>query len=140
FDGPDRSSCVVGRPRTNTPLQALTLLNDPAYVEMALGLAIRILREHPNADEAQRLSGAFQIVLARQPDEQESSRLLAFYRERKAHLQAHPQEAQQLVRGNSFPMPDDPLSLTSSSTDIELSAWFYVANVLLNLDETITKD
>ncbi|MFG0266396.1 MAG: PSD1 and planctomycete cytochrome C domain-containing protein [Rhodopirellula sp. JB055] len=140
FDGPDRSSCVVGRPRTNTPLQALTLLNDPAYVEMALGLAIRILREHPSPDETQRLSGAFQIVLARQPDEQESSRLLALYRERKAHLQAHPQEAQQLVRGNSFPMPDAPLALTSSSTDVELAAWFYVANVLLNLDETITKD
>ena len=134
FDGPDRSSCVVGRPRTNTPLQALTLLNDPAYVEMALALANRILCEHPDASDSDRLSAVFEIVLARQPDPNESARLMAFLDERKQHLQFNPELAKSLVQEHSFPN-----HTTHSSTE-ELGAWFYVANVLLNLDETITKD
>ncbi|WP_037247817.1 PSD1 and planctomycete cytochrome C domain-containing protein [Rhodopirellula baltica] len=134
FDGPDRSSCVVGRPRTNTPLQALTLLNDPAYVEMALALANRILCEHPDGSDSDRLSAAFEIVLSRRPAPQESARLMTFLDERKQHIHSNPQLARSLVQEQSFP------NHTVYPSTEELGAWFYVANVLLNLDETITKD
>ncbi len=56
FDAPDRGSCTVNRGRSNTPLQALTLLNDPAYAEMALALADRILSESPSADDESRIA------------------------------------------------------------------------------------
>ena len=67
FDAPDRSSCVVSRPRTNTPLQALTLLNDPAYTEMALALANHVLTEKKGGKLSDQISYLFERVLSRKP-------------------------------------------------------------------------
>ena len=64
FDGPDRSACHPNRSRTNTPLQALTLLNDQAYVEMALAFTGRILRETPKASPEERIRHAFRTALS----------------------------------------------------------------------------
>ena len=68
FDAPDRGSCTVNRGRSNTPLQALTLLNDPAYVEMALAFADRVLSESPSTDDRSRLQYAMKLAVARAPD------------------------------------------------------------------------
>ncbi len=130
FDAPDRASCVVQRPRTNTPLQALTLLNDPAYLEAALALADRILAECPAQDVRQRLTYAFRLCLARQPTEQESGILEGVYRRALARFAADPDAARMVTDGRPAP----------AGVDVrQRAAWFHVATVLLNLDETITK-
>ncbi len=134
FDGPDRSACVVDRPRTNTPLQALTLMNDPAYVEMAVALADRVLRENPGADTGTRLDRAFEIVLGRPALSAEREALAALLERRLAAYADDADGARSLIeqaRGHFRPAAGvDPA---------ELAAWFFVANTLLNLDETVTK-
>ena len=67
FNAPSRENCCIKRERTNTPLQALTLLNDPVYVEIAHAFAARLLRELPHADADTRLRHAFGLAVARQP-------------------------------------------------------------------------
>jgi hypothetical protein len=134
FDAPDRAACTVSRPRTNTPLQALTLLNDPAYVEMALALADRILREKPETDPFGRLDYAFRLVASRGPDPRERETLTTVLEERLAHFAANPALAAKAVGAPSFAYrPRWPQRN-------ELAAWMHLANILLNLDETITKE
>ncbi len=134
FDAPDRSACLVKRPRTNTPLQALTLMNDPAYVEIALALAGRIIRERPNEDIAARIDHGFELVLGRQPTKQERSYLVEVFQERFQHLQSAPADAAQIVKnGGSY------IKLPARIPAKEMAAWFYIASILLNLDETINK-
>lgn len=134
FDGPDRSACVVDRARTNTPLQALTLLNDPAYVEMAVALADRILREKPNADSAERITRAFEVVLNRKPVEAEINALHSLLDTRLSLYRSDIEKAESLIEGaRGWFQPSDSVDTA------ELAAWFFVANTLLNLDETVTK-
>jgi hypothetical protein len=134
FDGGDRSACVVGRPRTNTPLQALTLLNDPAYVEMALALASRVLSESPKASDEQRIGRAFELVLSRAPVAAETAALKALLMAKREKFKADPKAAKTVVEGDSvvFRAP-------KSVNEQELAAWFFVTNALLNLDEAITR-
>ena len=133
FDGPDRSACHPKRSRTNTPLQALTLLNDEAYVEMALGFAIRVLEDKPKASLDERLRYAFRRTLAREPDARELTVLRELHAGELARLTKDKQAAKALLDG---------IKAVKFSTKLDpnqLAAWFFVANVLLNLDETVTK-
>ena len=134
FDGTDRGACVVDRARTNTPLQALTLLNDPAYVEMAVALADRILRENPDADTGTRIDRAFQIVLGRPAKASERATLAAVVERRLALYEKNAGEAKAVIDGAR-----GRFSPAAGSSPAELATWFFVANTLLNLDETITK-
>ncbi|HKD36104.1 MAG TPA: DUF1553 domain-containing protein, partial [Pirellulales bacterium] len=93
FDAPSREYCVVRRPRTNTPLQALALLNDPVYIESAQALARRMMTESPSADPAARLDRGFRFCLARSPQPGETSRLLALYDEELTHFRSDPKAA-----------------------------------------------
>jgi hypothetical protein len=130
FDANARFACTVKRSRSNTPLQALTLLNDPVYVEAALALAGRILTERKEASVEERLRYAFRLCLAREPRDAEVAilrRLLDRQREANA---VKPAAVKALL--GSFPVP-------ASCTAEELAAWYAVATALLNLDETITK-
>ncbi|MDC0935092.1 DUF1553 domain-containing protein [Pirellulales bacterium] len=130
FDAPDRETCIIRRARTNTPLQALVLLNDPTYVEAARAFAQRIIRHVPGDDR--RLTFAFRSCVARLPADRErdvAAELLTAARER---FSAEPDAAQQL------------LSVGSSNVDAtieptELAAWTSVASILLNMDESISK-
>ncbi len=131
FDAPDRASCVPSRSRSNTPLQALTLLNDPAYVEMAFGMSRRILLDRPEASPEERLEYAFRLTCARQPRPEELTRLASLLRAEQQRYEAAPSDAATLIP-ESFQNPKLPLT--------EQAAWFSVCNVLLNLDETITKN
>jgi hypothetical protein len=126
FDSTSREACTVRRVRTNTPLQALTMLNDEAFFEAARGLARRMVAEPAAAGgERGRAAHGFRIVMSRLPKPQELERLVAAYREHLEHLRAHPERAAQVNGGDAA---------------VELAAWTLVANALLNLDETITKE
>jgi hypothetical protein len=131
FDAPDREKCTARRAQTNTPLQALVLLNDPTYVEASRALAERALREG-GADESSRLRYAFRLATARQPSGKETGVLRSLLRAQRASFQRDRQDAIEL------------LSVGESARDkrldvAELAAWTTVASVILNLDETITK-
>jgi hypothetical protein len=132
FDAPDRAACTVQRPRTNTPLQALTLLNDPAYAEMAFALAQRILTEPKDESIDGRLQYGFRLCLSREPNAKEREILAALYQSELEKLKANPQIAEDRLK-NLLPTLKAPeLNL------VEAAAWFAVANALLNLDETMS--
>jgi hypothetical protein len=130
FDASARLACTARRSRSNTPLQALTLLNDPVYVEAALELAARILRDRPNADIDVRIRHMFRICVSREPSAKELSALRRLYEEQLLAAGANATATAALV--GDVQLPDGP-------TRAELAAWYAVATVLLNLDETITK-
>jgi mono/diheme cytochrome c family protein len=134
FDAPDRTRCIISRPRTNTPMQALTLLNDEAYVEMAQGLAARILTADVTDDD-ERIARAFQMCVARLPEAEELSILRRLLEEERQRLKADPQDVVQLTHGVRLPEGREQPADAS-----EWAAWFCLANALLNLDETINKE
>lgn len=127
FDAPSREFCVDRRTRSNTPLQALTLLNDAAYLEAAQALAKNMFAA-PNLSPAERAELGFTTCLARQPSELERQQLVALYESELAHYQQDPAAATAMCGGVVEGM-DAP----------QLAAWTVVANVLLNLDEMVTK-
>jgi hypothetical protein len=131
FDAPSREMCTVRRVRTNTPLQALTLLNDPAAFAAAQGLAGRILREAPPEPEARAIH-AFRLATARRPSPSELAPLVRFYRDEVARFTAN-HEAARNVAGPA-------LDAVAAATPAEKAAWTMVATVILNLDETVTRE
>ncbi len=133
FDAPDRGTCVVKRPRTNTPLQALTLMNDEAYVEMALAFAGRILREAKGSQPEKKIEFAFNTALTRSPHPAEMKFVKSILLKRHAYFERNVKKAAEIIASaKRLKSPED-------SDPAELAAWFFVANILLNLDETITK-
>jgi hypothetical protein len=131
FDAPSREICALRRQPTNTPLQALVTLNDPAYLEMAQALGRRIAREGGDSPEA-RARFALRLVLARPPQPEAVTTLLALYRQELARYQADEAAAQRLATEPLGPLPEG-LNLA------EQAAWTVVANVLLNLDGVLMK-
>jgi hypothetical protein len=131
FDAPTRECCTIRRPRTNTPLQALAGLNDPAYFDAARGLAGRLLSEAGGDAEARAAYG-FRLCTGRRPDAEEAARLAAAFRREREHFAAHPAAARAVFKGSAVKPSDAELA--------DAAAWTLVANVLLNLDETITKE
>ena len=132
FDSPSRELCVVKRSRTNTPLQALSLLNEITYVEAARALAQRMMTDG-GATPADRIAWGFRRVTSRQPGAADLKVLTAGLEKRLAKYRAESDAAKKLVAlGESKPDPKlDPS---------ELAAYTLTANVLLNLDEVVTKE
>ncbi|HYO84206.1 MAG TPA: DUF1553 domain-containing protein, partial [Bryobacteraceae bacterium] len=131
FDAPDREFCIVRRSTTNTPLQALTLLNDPIYVEAARKLAERALREGGTSPEL-RLSYAFRLATGRAPDAAELKVLSSKLDQMLAEFRRDESGARALLTVGASPMNETtPVS--------ELAAYTAIANMILNLDEVITK-
>ena len=133
FDGPDRSACHPKRSRTNTPMQALTLMNDQAWVEMAFGLAHRVLTERGDASVGEKLIHAFRLTLARRPTAKEIELLERVLKRESHRFAADPKSAGALIAGITGFQPSPRVDRS------DLAAWFFVANILLNLHETITK-
>jgi hypothetical protein len=132
FDAPSREVCLVKRARTNTPLQALQLLNDTTYVEAARGLAERMIREGGSTLE-DRLSFGFRRATGRNPGPEEL-RVLARGLERyRDALRPRPQAASEWLRQGEHPVPQ-------GMEPVELAAYVATAGVILNLDETITRE
>jgi hypothetical protein len=120
FDAPDAFSTCTRRLRSNTPLQALTLLNDRQFYELARGLAARLCREGGSTDEA-RIDFAYRLCLARLPNPQEVRTLKTLLAEQRAD-------------------PEAPSDIPAGIESGQSVAWTTVARVLLNLDETITRE
>ena len=119
------------RERTNTPLQALLLMNEPQYVEASRGLAERGMREGGSSDE-ERLVYMFRLATGRRATAREMASLTGLLNDVRAHYKAEPEAAKQLIQtGETKPDP----SLDSS----ELAAWTMIGNTILNLDEVVTK-
>ncbi|MCC6425953.1 MAG: PSD1 domain-containing protein [Phycisphaerales bacterium] len=131
FDAPSREISCTRRPRTNTPLQALTTLNDPAYVEMAAAMARRMMSEG-GASTASRAAYGMRLCVGRRPSEAEVQRLVDLF---DAQLESYRGDA-----GSASDMASFGVAGAGGQFDpAEVSAWTVVANVLLNLDETLTR-
>lgn len=131
FDAPDREFCTIRRTRTNTPLQALVMLNDPTFVEAARALAGRMMSEAGPTDEA-RATFAFRLATSRPPKPAELEILATAFRKNRARLAADPDRAPKLLAvGES---KSDP-----AHDATELAAWMTVASMILNLDESISR-
>ena len=130
FDAPSGEFCVLRRPRSNTPLQALTLLNDPVYVECAQALAQRMLTEGGPTVEERAMFG-IRACLGRAPKAQETQKLVALAEKELARFRQDGVAATNFVKFARG---------TDGKADIaELASWTVVANVLLNLDEFVTR-
>lgn len=130
FDAPTRETCTVQRSRTNTPLQALVLMNDPTFIEAARHLGERVMRL-PHSSDADRVASAFRAATARRPTAAETGILLEILQAQKAAYRRDPNAALDLLSvGES--------ERDHSLTPADAAAWTTVASTILSLDETIT--
>jgi hypothetical protein len=131
FDAPARETFCVARARSNTPLQALALMNDVQQFEAARGFAERLLL--PARPEAERLAEAFRYATARFPTPAESALLARNLARHREHFARHPEAAREVIRnGESTP--------AAGLEPGEFAAWTMVTNLLLNLDEVINRN
>ena len=128
LDAPTRQECTAQRIISNTPAQALALLNDPQFVEAARVLAARLMDE---AHDEKRMDHLFQLTLQRAPNHEEKAELRALYQQLLARFTEHPDEADALLKIGQFPPASHP--------PIEHAAWTATARVVLNLHEFITR-
>jgi hypothetical protein len=132
FDAPGREECTADRARSNTPLQALVLLNDPSFVEAARSLAQRMLTEGGSDDHA-RLAWAMRDVLNRSIRDDESEILLGLLERSRESYAADPSAVDQLLAIGDSAVPE-------GMNREELAAWISVSRAVLNLHETITRN
>lgn len=132
FDAPTREKCTIRRPRTNTPLQALVTMNDIQFVEAARHLAERLLKEGGSTNDEQ-ISYAFLLATAREPRSTEREVLLNVFQESLQHYKTNPKAAEELLSVGESPR-DKKLDVA------QVAAWTVVANTILNLDETLTRE
>jgi hypothetical protein len=131
FDAPAREECTANRVVSNTPQQALTLLNDRTFVEASRVFAAQLLRAHVRS-ERERIDAAFQEALGRSAKEKEVASLTQFLAEQRSHYKTHEDEATALLKIGLAELPTD-------LEQAELAAWTQVCRVVLNLHETITR-
>ena len=131
FDAPNREECTAKRPISNTPLQALVLLNDPSFVEAAVAFAGRIVNEGGD-DLGARIRWAYQQVLSRAPQAEEAKILAQLYNE---HLQAYGSDTE----ATKALLDTGQNAIEEGKVTAEIAAWTSVARTLLNLHETITR-
>ncbi len=131
FDAPDRETCTVRRARTNTPLQALVLMNDPTYLEASRKLAERMMLEGGKSAE-ERIAFAFRLATARRPSAAEVQVLRRVFEQQLATYRDNPKAALKVLQIGEAPRREQ---LDAA----ELAAWALVASTILNLDEVLTK-
>ena len=129
FDAPDRQVCSVRRPRTNTPLQALALMNDPTYVEAARHLAARMVGSGETAEA--RIASGFRRVLGRLPTARETAVLARLHQDQREVFLKDAEAARRLLS-----VGDSPATAGDAA---DMAAWAVVAGAILNLDEAVTK-
>jgi hypothetical protein len=130
FDAPDREFCLVRRARTNTPLQALVLLNDPTFVEASRKLAERCLTAASDVDA--RIDLAFRHVLSRPPDQAERATIREILDEATKSFTEEPAAAEEYLTIGASPRD-------VTLPPVEMAAWSAAMSVVLNLDEAISK-
>jgi hypothetical protein len=132
LDAPSREVCTVRRERTNTPLQALVLLNDPTFVEAARNLAEKTML-HGGDQPRDRVDYAFERVAARTPNERETAILLAEFDKQRASFAEEPDAAVDLLQVGESQRNDE-------LDAVDHAAWTSVALLILNLDEAVTRN
>ncbi len=132
FDSPSRETCTVYEQRTNSPLQALDLMNDVTFMEASRKLAERMIEQGGDSPDA-RIAWAFRQVLAREPDNVRRRILLDAYRRFAANYSANSEAASEIIHQG-----DSPVAAGLQPT--ELAAYTGVASLILNMDETISKE
>ncbi|MBN8578767.1 MAG: DUF1553 domain-containing protein [Cytophagales bacterium] len=130
MDGSNRDQCEVKRGVTNTPLQALLLLNEPLMLEASRVLAERLMQENSPAEE--KIKKAFLLIVCRESKKKEFDLLITYYQSEKAKFQSSPQKAQHFIEAGEY--PHEPVSDV-----ITLAALMQVIQTIYNLDEAITK-
>jgi hypothetical protein len=136
FDAPDGGTACTRRNRSNTPLQALTLLNDSGFAEHAYGLTARILEDAP-AGEAGQVRHGFRLCLGREPSQAEAKRLSAFLAKQREHYAAKGAEARALLAAGG---PAGKWLAEAPGAPAQKAALVLLSRVLLNLDEFITRE
>ena len=131
LDAPSREACTIRRERTNTPMQALMLMNDPQFFEAARAFAERTIKEGGETPEA-RLAYIFEMATARLPKPKEETLLLETFQIHHQEFEANPEAAKELIAVGESP-PDETLDV------VEVAAWTMIANLILNLDEVLNK-
>jgi hypothetical protein len=131
FDAPARDECAATRTNSNTPQQALTLLNDPAFVEAARVLATRLLQDTSAKNDQARITAASRLVFNRDPKPKELESLAAFLVTQRQYFAANPNDAAKITRIG--------LSPAATIDPVEHASWTQLARVLLNTQETITR-
>jgi hypothetical protein len=135
LDAPTGDLSCARRLRSNTPLAALTGLNEPVFVEAAQGLAFRTLKEG-GGDDADRVERAFFLCTSRPPTSDEKRELLEFLAAQRKRLAEGWLDAREISAGSSDKLPELP----AGTTPQDAAAWTLVSRILLNLDETVTKN
>jgi hypothetical protein len=135
FDGPNGDTACARRVRSNTPLAALTTLNEAIFVESARALALRVLREAEESDAA-RMDYAFRLCTSRRPTLAERAELLKLLASRRQKIAEGWLNPREITTGSSATLPTLPQAITPQ----DAAAWTIVSRVLLNLDETLTKN
>ncbi len=131
FDAPSREECTANRPVSNTPQQALTLLNDPTFVEASRIFAANLLSSRRTSDKA-RIEAAYQKALGRAPRSKESASLAKFLGDQRAYYRQNPEDSKKLLNVGGSPAP-------AAGDETELAAWTQVCRVVLNLHESVTR-
>jgi hypothetical protein len=132
FDAPNREQVCTVRERSNTPLQALQLMNDVQHFEAARALAERTLME-AGTSTIDRVNNLYRRVLARMPDAKEVEAISRALEKQKNFFAADPQSAQKAIHvGESTPK--------QVASDVETASWTMIANLVLNLDETLNRN
>ena len=132
FDAPTRETCTVRRERTNTPLQALLLMNDPQYIEAARWLAQQILSLDVTTEE-QRMKLIYQHALFQEPDANTMHLLLQTLRQNRLEFKRSPDQAKELIAIGESPAP-------AKFEPTELAAWTMIANLIMNMDQFVCKN
>jgi hypothetical protein len=130
FDASNRDQCEVKRTRTNTPLQALVMMNDPTVLEASLALADTLLKNN-TAPDATVING-FRRIICRKPDKKETDLLVNYWKDQQAYFKSHPDAAEQLIKVGEY-KPD------GKNAAGELAAMMQVLQVIYNMEEAITK-
>lgn len=133
LDAPSREECTAQRSRSNTPLEALALLNDPTFLEAARAFASRILASE-HVTTPQRLDYAFELALSRAPDPTEREVLTSLLAAEQARYRDDPASAEELLDGSG--PPQNPSGLDP----VQLAAWTSLCRALLNLNEAVTRN
>jgi hypothetical protein len=132
FDAPQRDECTADRPVSNSPQQALTLLNDPTFVEAAVALSDQVLASDPQMPPEKFIAGCMERVVNRLPTDDESKRLVELASRQVEYFTQHPAEVEALLKKLQY-------KPTTKVDAAKLAGWAQIARVMLNLHETITR-
>jgi len=129
FDASNRDQCEVRRLRTNTPLQALIMMNDPTVLEASLALSDKLLQSGDSPEAA--VSNGFKRIICRQPEKKETDILIEYWKEKLVYFSANPKAADKILKVGEYK--------PTTKSKPELAAMMQVMQVIYNMEEAITK-